>query len=128
MWEMCWNVEEWTRKVKKENVGQMSDMMFDNRQVTYRSTIQSVRWVVIFLCPNGTLFHQQYFICDWWFNVDCSLAESFYGLNEEVAAAAAAANGDRSGRADESEEIIDVTDIRAGNSLAGYRRNALGRK
>jgi hypothetical protein len=25
-----------------------------------------------FLCPNGTLFHQKYFICDWWFNVDCS--------------------------------------------------------
>merc|ERR1712062_905835 len=31
------------------------------------------------------------FICDWWFNVDCSQAEDLYGLNEEVAAAAAAA-------------------------------------
>jgi len=40
-----------------------------------------------FLCPNGTLFHQKYFICDWWFNVDCSQAEDFYSLNEEVAAA-----------------------------------------
>merc|ERR1712066_435586 len=20
-----------------------------------------------FLCPNGTLFQQQYFVCDWWF-------------------------------------------------------------
>merc|ERR1711970_1005821 len=38
-----------------------------------------------FLCPNGTLFNQQYFICDWWFNVDCSLAESFYSRNDEVA-------------------------------------------
>ena len=28
-----------------------------------------------FLCPNGTIFNQQYFVCDWWFNVDCSLAE-----------------------------------------------------
>merc|ERR1712025_177248 len=37
------------------------------------------------ICPNGTLFNQQYFICDWWFNVDCSLAESFYSLNEEIA-------------------------------------------
>merc|ERR1739838_464197 len=45
-----------------------------------------------FLCPNGTLFNQQYFICDWWFNVDCSQAEDFYGLNEDVAAAAAAAS------------------------------------
>ena len=44
---MCWNVEEWARKVKIENVGQMSDMIFDNRQVTYRSNILSVRWGVI---------------------------------------------------------------------------------
>ncbi len=27
-----------------------------------------------FLCPNGTLFNQDYFICDWWFNVDCDEA------------------------------------------------------
>ena len=34
-----------------------------------------------FLCPNGTLFNQQYFICDWWFNVDCSQVGSnhFFG-------------------------------------------------
>lgn len=24
-----------------------------------------------FLCPNGTLFHQELSTCDWWFNVDC---------------------------------------------------------
>ena len=29
-----------------------------------------------FLCPNGTIFNQEYFICDWWFNVDCSEAEA----------------------------------------------------
>uniref|UniRef100_T1K2N5 Chitin-binding type-2 domain-containing protein n=2 Tax=Tetranychus urticae TaxID=32264 RepID=T1K2N5_TETUR len=34
-----------------------------------------------FLCPNGTLFNQKYFICDWYFNVDCSQARSFYSLN-----------------------------------------------
>merc|ERR1712106_3866 len=45
-----------------------------------------------FLCPNGTLFNQQYFICDWWFNVDCSQAEDFYSLNEDIAAAAVAAS------------------------------------
>merc|ERR550534_1248718 len=38
-----------------------------------------------FLCPNGTLFNQQYFVCDWWFNVDCSLAEQFYSLNDQIA-------------------------------------------
>lgn len=37
-----------------------------------------------FLCPNGTLFNQQYFICEYWFNVDCSLAESLYGLNDAI--------------------------------------------
>jgi len=52
-----------------------------------------------FLCPNGTMFNQQYFICDWWFNIDCSTAEDFYYLNAEVAEAAATAN-DRRGRAD----------------------------
>jgi len=35
-----------------------------------------------FLCPNGTVFNQQYFICDWWYNFDCGAAENFYGLNE----------------------------------------------
>ena len=39
-----------------------------------------------FLCPNGTIFNQNYFICDWWFNVDCSLAEGLYARNLEVEA------------------------------------------
>merc|ERR1711892_1049810 len=39
-----------------------------------------------FLCPNGSLFNQEYFVCDWWFNVDCSQAENFYSLNDEIAA------------------------------------------
>ena len=30
-----------------------------------------------FLCPNGTVFSQQYFICDWWFNFDCSEGDFF---------------------------------------------------
>ena len=38
-----------------------------------------------FLCPNGTIFNQEEFVCDWWFNVDCSKAEDFYFLNIEVA-------------------------------------------
>ena len=37
-----------------------------------------------FVCPNGTLFNQQYFVCDWWFNVDCDRTEEFYDLNEEL--------------------------------------------
>ena len=27
-----------------------------------------------FLCPNGTLFHEDLATCDWWFNVDCKLS------------------------------------------------------
>jgi len=38
-----------------------------------------------FLCPNGTVFNQAEFVCDWWFNVDCSTSESLYFLNIEVA-------------------------------------------
>merc|ERR1719361_3349086 len=39
-----------------------------------------------FLCPNGTIFNQAYFICDWWFNFDCAEAEGLYGRNDEFAA------------------------------------------
>ncbi|XP_053630420.2 uncharacterized protein, partial [Cherax quadricarinatus] len=37
-----------------------------------------------FLCPNGTVFNQQYFVCDWWFNVDCGASEQFRSLNAEI--------------------------------------------
>jgi len=60
-----------------------------------------------FLCPNGTIFNQNYFICDWWFNVDCAesaaLAEAknseIAAAREEVDAAAAAAAADEAGAA-----------------------------
>ena len=51
-----------------------------------------------FLCPNGTIFNQNYFICDWWFNFDCAEAEGLYSKNEEIAAereAASAAASDQ---------------------------------
>ena len=47
-----------------------------------------------FLCPNGTLLNQNYFICDWWFNFDCSTAEDLYSLNDEIAAEREALAGD----------------------------------
>jgi hypothetical protein len=34
-----------------------------------------------FLCPNGTMFNQQYFVCDWWYNLDCAQQPNFYNLN-----------------------------------------------
>merc|ERR1712117_518902 len=45
-----------------------------------------------FLCPNGSLFNQNYFICDWWFNFDCSTAADLYSLNDEYAAEGAASD------------------------------------
>merc|ERR1711862_5728 len=75
-----------------------------------------------FLCPNGTLFNQNYFICDWWFNFDCSTAEDLYSLNDEIAAerealagaAAAAPAGDYS------------VEGRTGRRLGGRRNNRRG--
>merc|ERR1712165_670066 len=46
-----------------------------------------------FLCPNGTIFNQNYFICDWWFNFDCAEAEGLYSLNDEYAAERSALDG-----------------------------------
>ena len=65
-----------------------------------------------FLCPNGTLFNQQYFICDWWFNVDCSQAEEFYSLNEDVLAAAVA--------------VDEAAGAGAGSQAAGDASGGLG--
>jgi len=49
-----------------------------------------------FLCPNGTIFNQNYFICDWWFNFDCSEAETLYSINDDIA-------GERAALAEEGE-------------------------
>jgi hypothetical protein len=54
-----------------------------------------------FLCPNGTVFNQNYFICDWWFNFDCAEAEALYSLNEDIAAEREA--NSQSGAADEPQ-------------------------
>lgn len=50
-----------------------------------------------FLCPNGTLFQQQIFNCDWWYNVDCASSESYYGLAEGAFASAGGNNGNGNG-------------------------------
>jgi len=48
---------------------------------------------ISFLCPNGTIFNQEVFVCEWWFNVDCSLAETFYGKNDGLFAGAGSGGG-----------------------------------
>lgn len=34
-----------------------------------------------YICPNTTLFQQRMLICDHWYMVNCSKAESNYGAN-----------------------------------------------
>lgn len=44
-------------------------------QVFRICTIGSTYGFQSFLCPNGTLFNQDVFVCDWWMNVKCRPAE-----------------------------------------------------
>lgn len=37
-----------------------------------------------FLCPNGTIFSQEVFVCVWWDQFDCNSAPSLYGLNANL--------------------------------------------
>jgi len=87
-----------------------------------------------FLCPNGTIFNQGYFICDWWFNFDCAEAEALYGRNDEIRAeslaasepAADASNADASYAAPEAP--LDSYEAREGRQgrrqgRRGGRRN-----
>jgi len=37
-----------------------------------------------FLCPNGTLFDQQNFVCNWYFNVNCAKSPQFFSLNANI--------------------------------------------
>merc|ERR1711874_39454 len=58
-----------------------------------------------FLCPNGTIFNQNYFICDWWFNVDCAESAAIAAeKNSEIAAA---------------REEVDAADEAAASELDG---------
>ena len=81
-------------------------------------------FIIKFKIFAGTLFNQQYFICDWWFNVDCSQAEDFYSLNEDVAAAAAAASAEAGGAGEPSNELATYTLPEAAAApVAPLRRN-----
>ncbi|XP_064107997.1 mucin-19-like [Macrobrachium nipponense] len=37
-----------------------------------------------FLCPNGTIFNQQYLVCVWWYDFDCGQASSLYSINADI--------------------------------------------
>ena len=82
-----------------------------------------------FLCPNGTIFNQNYFICDWWFNFDCSTAEELYSLNDEIAAEREALSGAASDALGSYEAPADyaAADAPVGDySVEGRRGRRLG--
>ena len=48
-----------------------------------------------FVCPNGTVFDQKTFVCNWWYNVDCNSSPNFYGLNSLIGVGVPAATNGR---------------------------------
>lgn len=67
-----------------------------------------------FFCPNLTLFNQQYFVCDWEYNVDCSLASKYFPLNNQLFSggiAAAASQTDLLGAASSAEASHSLNQI-----------------
>merc|ERR1711971_84749 len=66
-----------------------------------------------FLCPNGTIFNQEYFICDWWFNVDCAESAAIAeAKNSELAATREAAS------AAAASDVVDAYAAPEGGYLA----------
>ena len=76
-----------------------------------------------FLCPNGTIFNQAYFICDWWFNVDCSEAEALAeARNAEIAEARDAASGDLEAEASNGygAPVVEAKEAEASAPVGSY--------
>lgn len=93
-----------------------------------RRSVTNLNTFYSFLCPNGTIFNQQYFVCDWWFNVDCDKTEQFYSLNEELDNARQSTAQDRSFDTDIKKvkrKIIDVQQPSQGSQSAVGRGSGL---
>merc|ERR1712106_959389 len=63
-----------------------------------------------FICPNGTIFDQQYLVCSWWFNVDCSKSEELFSINNDIAEAREAAS---------SSSVISQSEQEGSQSIGG---------
>lgn len=75
-----------------------------------------------FLCPNGTIFNQGYFICDWWFNFDCSEAEGLYNLNDQVAAEREAASQPQAAASDAQPSYASQEPLSGYGAEGGQRQ------
>jgi len=72
---------------------------------------------VSFLCPNGTIFNQELFNCDWWFNVDCEASTGLYGLAEGAFGTAGGAGGD-SGDAGQCPAASPLSDTECAGAVS----------
>ncbi|KAL0869755.1 hypothetical protein ABMA27_005984 [Loxostege sticticalis] len=54
-----------------------------NCQVFRVCTLGSTYGFQSFLCPNGTLFNQAVFVCDWWMNVNCQTSAQLFNNNND---------------------------------------------
>jgi hypothetical protein len=84
-----------------------------------------------FLCPNGTIFNQEYFICDWWFNFDCSEAEGLYSLNDDIQAereAISAAQGNQGSASSPAGSYASPNNGGGGGGQASYDGGRQGRQ
>merc|ERR1712154_195433 len=74
-----------------------------------------------FLCPNGTIFNQNYFICDWWFNVDCAESAAIAeAKNSEIAAARDAAAEAAAAASDAEASYAAPSDAAASYNAPAY--------
>merc|ERR1719412_1397206 len=81
-----------------------------------------------FFCPNLTLFNQQYFVCDWEYNVDCSMASKYFPLNHQlfestpplqiIPGIAATTQTDLLGAASSAEAIHSLNHIQGAHHVA----------
>jgi hypothetical protein len=77
------------KEIHRQMLGQL--MTGSHSQLWFSSFIQQVFHVCdisgrqdSFLCPNGTIFSQKLFACDWWYNVQCAATREHYQLNRNL--------------------------------------------
>ncbi|CAH0559450.1 unnamed protein product [Brassicogethes aeneus] len=64
---------------------------------------------ISFLCPTGSVFNQRHLVCDWWYNVDCNEAESFYTLSNDF-------NESKLGDQEDQESEFDLSSASSGGN------------
>lgn len=80
-----------------------------------------------FLCPNGTIFNQENFVCDWWFNVDCSEAEALAeARNAEIQSEREAAEARLAAEASAPAAYGAPAEDRQAEPLSNYEAEAPG--